>query len=154
MRIITATLVILATLIPISAWAGVTLSVTNAGVPYTYTLEDLEAMNQTTVTTSNDYVEDTTEFTGPLLRDVLASHDIGPTQLIRMKALNDFSVTMPASDAFNYNVILALTQNGNRMHIRDKGPIWVIYPMDEHPELQAENYNSRLVWQLSEIIVE
>ena len=68
-----------------------------------------------------------------------------------MQALNDFSVTVPAADAFNYDVILAVLKDGEKMPIRDKGPIWVIYPMDDHAELRDDLYNGRLVWQLKSI---
>ncbi len=34
------------------------------------------------------------------------------------------------------------------MSIRENGPLWVIYPMSEHPELQEAIYTSRLIWQL------
>lgn len=40
------------------------------------------------------------------------------------------------------------------MAVREKGPIWVIYPMNDHPELRSDTYNDRLVWQLKEISVE
>jgi hypothetical protein len=31
---------------------------------------------------------------------------------------------------------------------RDKGPIWMIYPMSDHEELRDPVYNSRLIWQV------
>ncbi len=40
------------------------------------------------------------------------------------------------------------------MPVREKGPVWVIYPMDDNPELRNDLYNDRLVWQLKEISVE
>ena len=33
------------------------------------------------------------------------------------------------------------------MSVRDKGPIFVIYPFDEAPELYNETYFGRSVWQ-------
>jgi len=71
-----------------------------------------------------------------------------------MHAINEFSVTVPASDAYQYNVILALFSDGEAMSIRDKGPIWVIYPMDDHEELLDDSYNSRIIWQLTRITAE
>jgi hypothetical protein len=71
-----------------------------------------------------------------------------------MIALNDFTSTVPASDAFDYDVILAILREGKTMPVREKGPVWVIYPMDDNPELRNDLYNDRLVWQLKEISVE
>jgi hypothetical protein len=61
---------------------------------------------------------------------------------------------VPAGDAFTYDVILAVLRDGEVMSVRDKGPIWVIYPMDDYPELQDDVFNGRLVWQLKSISVE
>ena len=61
---------------------------------------------------------------------------------------------MPAVDAFGYDVILAVLRDGEPMSVRDKGPIWVIYPMDDHAELRDDSFNGRLVWQLKNIAVE
>ncbi len=46
-------------------------------------------------------------------------------------------------------MILALRTNGARLTIRDKGPIWLMYPLDDHAELRDPVYNSRLIWQLT-----
>jgi len=37
--------------------------------------------------------------------------------------------------------------------VRDKGPLFMIYPFDAQPELRSAVYYSRSVWQLSEIEV-
>lgn len=74
--------------------------------------------------------------------------------MLRMVALNDFSVRLPASDAFDYEVILEILRDGQEMPIRDKGPIWLMYPIDDHPELSDPVYNDRLIWQLKTISVE
>jgi hypothetical protein len=99
-------------------------------------------------------VEDLTTFQGPSLRSVLNDIDVDRTANLKMVALNDYASKVPASDAFTYGVILAVLRDGEVMSVRDKGPIWVIYPMDDNPELQREIFNSRLVWQLKSISVE
>ncbi|MEQ6250184.1 molybdopterin-dependent oxidoreductase [Sulfitobacter sp. HNIBRBA3233] len=130
------------------------LTVTTADRTESFTLEEILAMPQTTVVTKNDYVDETTIFQGPSLRSVLQEMDITQDAALEMTALNDFSSQVPAADAFEYDVILAVLLNGERMSVRDKGPIWVIYPMDDNPELHDEIYNDRLVWQLKSISVD
>lgn len=114
-----------------------------------YTDEEILALDQVEITTDNDYVDETAVFSGPRLRDVFGDREIGSEDSIRLRALNDYSTEMPASEALDYEVILALSMNGERLSVRDKGPIWVIYPMSEHEELREPRYNDRLVWQLS-----
>ncbi|MBR9862889.1 MAG: molybdopterin-dependent oxidoreductase [Rhodobacteraceae bacterium] len=138
---------------PVSGFAQAILTVSTHSTSQSYSLDDILAMPQTTVTTSNHYVEGSTVFQGPSLRYVLEQTDIKEDAMLRMTALNDFSVDVPASDAFKYDVILAVHQNGEKMSVRDKGPIWIIYPMDDHPELSDSLYSDRLIWQLSSISV-
>ena len=104
--------------------------------------------------TTNDYVDTATTFQGPRLRAVLEPLNVGPDASLKMVALNDFSSNVPAVDAFEYDVILAVLRDGEPMSVRDKGPIWVIYPMDDHAELRDEAFNGRLVWQLKTIAIE
>jgi hypothetical protein len=140
--------------LPTFGFAQAILTVTNSETSATYTLDELLAMPQITILTKNDYVEDLTTFQGPRLRSVLNNMDIDHTATLKMVALNDYVSEVPASDAFTYDVILAVLRDGEVMSVRDKGPIWVIYPMQDNPELQGEILNGRLVWQLKSISVE
>ncbi len=50
--------------------------------------------------------------------------------------------------------MLALKLNGEYMRIRDKGPIWVVYPAHLEPELAGAAHQGKWVWQLAEITFE
>jgi hypothetical protein len=149
-----ATVLAACMVLPAAGLAQTVLNVTTPEKSVAFSLEELLAMPQTTVVTKNDYVDNTTEFQGPLLSAILERLEIDRSANLKMVALNDFASEVPASDAYDFNVILAVLREGERMPVRDKGPIWVIYPMDDNPELQDEAYNGRLVWQLKEISVE
>ena len=138
-----------------TAQAATVLTVTavdasGAEIVTDYAIEDLAALPQVELWTDNDYIDAVSLFTGPRLRDVLPE-GLTAEDEISLTALNDYSVTIPASDALSYDVILATTLNGKKMSVRDKGPIWVIYPMSDHSELQEASYNDRLIWQLARI---
>ena len=49
--------------------------------------------------------------------------------------------------------MLATKMNGDYMSVRDKGPLFLIYPFDTNPELFNEKYFSRSVWQIREVEV-
>lgn len=140
--------------LPNASYAEDLFTVTVGETSEALTFDDLLAMPQVKVITKNDYVDDKVEFSGPLLRDLLVNYNIVPGDILLLRAINDFSVKIPASDAFEYNVILALFSDGQKMSIRDKGPIWLIYPMDDHEELRDDSYNSRIIWQLTSLSVE
>ena len=87
------------------------------------------------------------------MRDLLGDIVIERDSEVLLTALNDYSVVMPGAHILDYNVIAAHDINGVAMTVRDKGPLWVIYPMDDHEELQQPRYNNYLVWQLRSIEV-
>ena len=55
------------------------------------------------------------------------------------------------SDFAKYPVILAYRMNGELLKIRDKGPLWIVYPQDGYPELKTKETQAKWVWQVKEI---
>ena len=49
--------------------------------------------------------------------------------------------------------ILAYLNDGEEMPVRDKGPLWVVYPYDLNASYQSEVIYSRSIWQLDRIVV-
>jgi hypothetical protein len=69
-------------------------------------------------------------------------------------ALNDYAAEIPLADLEKYDVILARKINGKVLTVRDKGPLFVMYPFDKKPELRTKEIYSRCVWQVNRIRVE
>lgn len=74
-------------------------------------------------------------------------------ETVKAIALNDYMIDIPISDVERYEVLLALKMNGEYMRVRDKGPIWIVYPYDQYDELNEPGIRERSVWQLRELIV-
>lgn len=115
-----------------------------------FTLAALAALPQHTVSTKTPWHDGVHSFSGPLLRDVLAAAQ-ARADMGRFVALNDYKIDIPLEDAALYPVVLAIRLDGKPMLVRDKGPLFVMYPFDKHPELQKTKYFSRCVWQLQRI---
>ncbi|HXV24955.1 MAG TPA: molybdopterin-dependent oxidoreductase [Alphaproteobacteria bacterium] len=113
----------------------------------------LEALGTQKLRTSSDWTDGTVEFEGVPARAVMAAVGARGTTLIA-SALNDYQVEIPISDFENYPVLFALKMDGHELTVRDRGPIWIVYPRDDFPELRNEKVNSRWVWQLSGLTVE
>ena len=77
-----------------------------------------------------------------------------PGRQLRVKALNDFVAEIPVSDFEDNDVLLAMRRDGKPMSVRNFGPLFVLYPFDDHPELQTEKIRFRSVWQVATIVVE
>ncbi len=69
-------------------------------------------------------------------------------------ALNDYTTEIPIVDFEQYDVLLALKRDGAYMPVRDKGPLFIVYPFDSSPELQVQKFYGRSAWQLSQLIVQ
>ena len=110
---------------------------------------DLLALPQVTIRTRTDYTDGVVEFIGPLARDAVAFIETGAATSIHLVAANDYAIDIPLSDIFDYDVILAMQANGERLTMRDKGPLWLMYPLDDYEEMQDPAFNNRLIWQLT-----
>jgi hypothetical protein len=148
-----------ATADPLSAPTGeVILTVTgdidnpNASGAAVFDLAMLTALAGRQAIMETPWADVPTQFEGPFLKAVLeAAGAHGST--LRVKALNDYMAEVPVEDATSFETILAVAMNGQAMSVRDKGPVFLVYPFDTHPELYNEKYFSRSVWQIKEIEV-
>lgn len=116
-----------------------------------FSLDELRAMPQTTIVTENEFTDGKVEYRGPLVRDVLERLALNQADTIRFTAVNDYYVDIPTSDFTRFDAILALEADGKPLSRRDKGPIWLMYPISDHDALQAPIYVNRLIWQIYRI---
>jgi len=112
----------------------------------------LEAIGMETVETTTPWYTGAVKFEGVSL-DKLMKHIGASGERAVFVALNDYSSEIPVEDFAKYNVILALKRNGEYMPVRDKGPLFVIYPFDSKPELKNQTFYGRSVWQVAKIVV-
>ena len=110
----------------------------------------LEALEDATIETRTIWTEGPQTFRGVPL-DVLVDR-LGITgTTLRATAINDYAVEIPLSDAVAGGPMIAYSLNGNPMSIRDKGPLWIIYPYDAKADYRSEVIYSRSIWQLDRI---
>jgi hypothetical protein len=113
----------------------------------------LRAMGATRITTSTLWTEGSHTYTGVLLK-TLAGRIKSGDHALRFHALNDYSIEIPASDATDEAPLLAYEVDGAVMSVRDKGPLWLIYPFDAGVEYRTDTIYSRSIWQLDGIEVQ
>ncbi|MEM1277288.1 MAG: molybdopterin-dependent oxidoreductase [Pseudomonadota bacterium] len=118
-----------------------------------FDIEMLRSLGTHTILTDTPWTKGETTFEGVLLRCVLNA--VGATgNLLRAVSLNDYATKIPVSDAEQYDVILAFSRDGQEMGVRERGPLWVIYPWREVSELRNRIFYIRSIWQLKSISVE
>lgn len=133
------------------ASAATMLEIDAGGVRTEFTSEEIDGFDQVVIDTGNDFSDGVAKFEGPLARDVIGASGGSLEGMGVFVAANDYRVEIPLEDFVNYDVIFATSMNGNRLSLRDKGPIWIIYPMTDNPELHDSAFNARLIWQLVKI---
>lgn len=107
----------------------------------------LAALPQHSITQRTPWYPGPRKFTGPLLREVLAAAG-AQGQSIEAIAINDYRVTIPMEDCQQHAVLLARLMDDKPMPLRDKGPLFIIYPFDDDVRLRSSVYYSRCAWQL------
>ncbi len=116
--------------------------------------EMLSQLPQHVIHTSTPWTEGVQTFEGVAFGDLLAYVQANGKTL-KTIALDNYSLEIPIEELVKYSAILAIKKNGEYLRIRDKGPIWVVYPVDDHPELkQAVLTQYRQIWHLRTLIVE
>jgi hypothetical protein len=113
----------------------------------------IEKLPQHSFTTLTPWEKQPIQFTGPLLRDVLAAVKAQGT-VIKAMALNDFQSTIPVEDAMKYDMVMALKMNGQPIPVKTKGPLFIVYPYDAKPELRSAVYYERSPWQVKSLTLE
>ena len=126
---------------------------TTDGTSALFDLEALEALGLVTLETATPWTEGVVRFEGVLGRTLLEAVGAKGTTLSAI-ALNDYVAPIPVSDFRDFDVILALAANGQHLSVRDKGPVFIVYPFDAKPELRNESIYARCVWQLARLTVE
>jgi hypothetical protein len=126
---------------------------TTDGKQAQFDLATLEAMGLTVVETSTPWTDGVVRYEGVLARDLMKQVGATGSKLLAT-ALNDYLAEIPLSDLTDYNVILAIKANGEYLPVRDKGPIFVVYPLDSDPGLLNNTIYSRCIWQLTRLTVQ
>jgi hypothetical protein len=125
---------------------------TNADGKAELDLAMLDALASRETTTATPWYDTPQTFKGPLgtaLLDLVGAK--GTT--VKVTAINDYSAEIPMQDFIDNPVIFATTLNGETMSVRDKGPVFVVYPFDLNPDLYNEAYFGKSVWQVVAIEV-
>jgi hypothetical protein len=110
----------------------------------------LQALPQHVFTTRTPWYPQPRRFSGVLLRDLLAAVGAKPGTL-KAVALNDYRVEIPAVDQLKHDAMVAYLLDDQPLAVREKGPLLIIYPFDDQPELRTAVHYSRAIWQLTSL---
>lgn len=126
------------------------LTIENQGNMSQFTLEQLLPHMDREIVTTTPWTNGETTFVGVSAKEML--HMLGVDKAdLKVTALNNYWSKIPYKDIEKYNPLFAVKKNGHAMSVREKGPVWVIYPLSEFGEQNNEVLHSRMVWQVNRI---
>lgn len=112
----------------------------------------LDRMATETLETGTPWTDGTQLFEGIALGRLLAA--VGAEgSVLRAAALNDYVATMPIAETVAAGAFLAVRRNGRPMPVRERGPLWIVFPYDKEARLSLDPYLNRSVWQLKALEV-
>lgn len=120
------------------------------GTAVRFDLDMLKKLGVVTVTTKTPWTDDATVFEAVPGKALLAALGVRDGVLIA-KAVNDYKVEIPVEDLRDKGAFIAFSMNGKRLTVRDKGPLWLLYPFSDKAELDNPVYYNRAIWQLTHL---
>ncbi|WP_297024886.1 hypothetical protein [Thalassospira sp.] len=133
------------------AMAGGTLSMTNAkGETVRVSMKELMDLQATEINTSTQWTDGVQKFRGVAFDLLFDTYGL-EADTVRVSALNDYNVMVPADVLRNDGAILAYQLNDAEMSVREKGPFWVIFPYDADERFNTDTYWAYSVWQVKSV---
>lgn len=128
------------------------IAVTNDGDTARFDRPMLEELGMASFSTMTPWYDGKVTFEGvPMTRLLQRLGAQGET--VQAVALNDYSTEIPISDFARHGVLLALKRDGSYLTVRDKGPLFIVYPYDSDPALKSPRYYGRSAWQVARLVV-
>lgn len=128
------------------------IATTNRGEIAEFDMDMLRSLDRTAFETETIWTEGRQQFAGVELGTLLAH--IGAKGLsISAYASNEYLIDIPAEDFESGSALIAYERNGEPMSVREKGPLWIVYPYDNAARFRSEVYYARSIWQLDRIEV-
>ena len=129
------------------------ISKTNGDGKASFDRQMLVDLGMFEIKTHTPWHKDVVRFEGPKGRTILELLDVKEGELM-VRALNDYVAKVPVEDFYKTDAIFALKSDGEFMGVRQKGPVFVIYPYDDYPALRNDAYYARSVWQVKAVKVD
>lgn len=122
------------------------------GSVFKFDMALLENLPRHVVKTANPWRDEVSVYEGVLLRDLL--YAVGTTgSVMNVRALDDYHEDIEIADVQSIDVILAYKRDGLYMPVRDKGPLFVVFPFTDDPSLLTAARRSQSVWQVNRIVI-
>ncbi len=124
-----------------------TIDKPNVGSDIQLDMALLESFPVVEFTTDTPWDNEPQHFEGVRVNVLLDAIGANSRQFVAV-GLDDYKFTVSDLDFDQYPIIIAYRQNGHPISVRKLGPLRIMMPFDDFPELLTQQNESRSVWQL------
>lgn len=125
---------------------------TNVGDEAHLDLAMLQALPPLEFSTHTPWEDGLNHFAGARLSDVLSAVGASSSDFLAV-GTDDYQVEFAGVDLERYPVLLAWEHNGEPISLRKLGPLRILFPFDDYPELDTNINRAMAVWQLIKMSV-
>ena len=112
-----------------------------------FDLAMLESLPSVEISTKTPWADGVQNFVGVRLSDLFDYIGAAPESIVA-GGLDDYKFTITDIDIQSYPIMIAYKHNGSPMSVRKLGPLRIMFPFDDHPELLTPKNEASAVWQL------
>lgn len=121
--------------------------ITAAGRAASFDLSSLTRLPREDFETTTPWTTGKQRFAGVRLEALMKAVGAQGSEVVAV-ALNDYRVVIPLQEAVRDGALVAYELNGAPLPVRNRGPLWIVFPFDQSPRLRGEQILSRSIWQL------
>jgi hypothetical protein len=119
----------------------------NDGEAASFDITLLDRLPRHSFSTKTPWYPQARKFSGVRVADLLKALGAQASS-VKAVALNDYRVEMPLDELVRHGALIASQLDDKPIPVRDKGPLLIIFPFDDAPELRTAVHYSRAIWQL------
>lgn len=141
-------------------WKFVVQGQTTTGKPVELNLQKLQALATTSVVTkephntSNSDPNTNFQFQGVAVSQLLKKFGVAPdVKEVTFVAYDGYRSTVSLADLRRFPIIIALERNNRQISRSDGGPLYLVFPYDQHPQLQQQYPDRFWAFYLTDMIV-
>ncbi len=113
----------------------------------TLTLDDLRRLGATELRTATSWTQGTQIFVGVTGARLVQELRAQGREVVA-EAVNGYRIVIPFDVFAAETTIIAYSRNGQPMTVREKGPLWVVFPFDADAKFRSDRYKSYAIWSL------
>ncbi|MBO6636868.1 MAG: molybdopterin-dependent oxidoreductase [Roseitalea sp.] len=123
----------------------------SGGQRYSLTVSEIEMLGLQQVVTTSPWEQGELTFQGVLFRDLLKLAGLDDAEAVLVRAVDNYTQTIPREDWQSGPLLLATRQDGIPLTRRTQGPTRIVYPLKDQPAYDTALRKPRWVWMLASI---